>query len=85
MTIMTGVWTVGEGVTTLPEEDAILPVEAIGNRNRPVPGTLVLGRRGDASDASRLFFVVGADAGKRGAIEPGSIDGKTAWASTPAR
>lgn len=39
-----------------------LPIEAIGNRNRPDPGALVLGRAGGAGDATRLLFVTGASA-----------------------
>ena len=42
--------------------DEPLPIEAIGNRNRPEPGALVLGRTGDAADATRLLFVTGAEA-----------------------
>ena len=44
------------------DEDELLPIEAVGNRNRPEPGALLLGRTGDASDATRLLFVTGAAA-----------------------
>lgn len=44
------------------EHDEPLPIEAVGNRNRPEPGALVLGRTGDAGDATRLLFVTGAAA-----------------------
>ena len=43
--------------------DEPLPIEAIGNRNRPEPGALVLGRTGDTSDATRLLFVTADAAG----------------------
>ena len=39
------------------EHDEPLAIEAIGNRNRPEPGALVLGRTGDAADPTRLLFV----------------------------
>lgn len=39
-----------------------LPVEALGNRNRPEPGALVLARAGDHADVARLLFVTGAEA-----------------------
>ena len=43
--------------------DEPLPIEAIGNRNRPEPGALVLGRAGDEGDATRLLFVTGTASG----------------------
>lgn len=33
--------------------------EALGNRNRPTPGALVVGRVGEQSDLARVLFVTG--------------------------
>ena len=36
-----------------------VPTEALGNRNRPEPGALVVGQVGAQSDLSRVLFVTG--------------------------